>query len=250
MARATSTTPPPGARTRCCSPRPAPPMRGCSPRAGSMRSMPCTKASRSTPSGITFATASRATPACASIICCSMHRRGIASRRPESTGRCAAAKSRATTPRPGWCSTETGGAGAQGNRRRRSLLLAGGRALRRRPLALVELGVGAGADLAHLVGRAVAEALGRGDCLVRLRLDRLLFLDAMGRVGPLGGRAQAVLGHHLFTIAVATGLVGTVERRGVGGGAGRDGGERQQQAGHRFHGALLADFDGLSVARS
>ena len=74
-ARATSTTPPRGARTRCCSRRAATPTGACSRRAGPTRSTRCTKASRSTPSGTTSATASRATPACASITCCSTRRR-------------------------------------------------------------------------------------------------------------------------------------------------------------------------------
>ena len=115
--------------------------RACSPRAGPTRSMRCTKASRSTPSGTTSATASRATPACASITCCSTRRRGSACRRPASTARCAAARSRATTPRRGWCSTETAKRRAIRHptlpaRLLRPVVV---RVLRRRALALVNL---------------------------------------------------------------------------------------------------------------
>ena len=42
----------------------------CSPRAGPIRSSTCIRASRSTRTGTTSATASRATPACASTTCC------------------------------------------------------------------------------------------------------------------------------------------------------------------------------------
>ena len=60
--------------TRCCSRRPARPTASCSRKAGPTRSTPCTPARRSTPTGTTSGTASRATPACASTICCSTPR--------------------------------------------------------------------------------------------------------------------------------------------------------------------------------
>ena len=100
------------ARTRCCSRRAASAYRRLArPGLDRRRSTRCTEASRSTPSGTTSATASRATPACASTTCCSTRRRG-AGCATAGVDRGGARPREAERPRAdaGSCSTDAGAA--------------------------------------------------------------------------------------------------------------------------------------------